>query len=437
MTGVRPAELIGRKRDGGELTESELAALVGGYLDGGVGEGQMGAFLMAGVLNGFTEAEALALTRVLAESGEQLDLSAVPGATVDKHSTGGVADGTTLIVAPLLAACGVSVVKLSGRGLGHTGGTLDKLESIPGLRTGLEADEMRAIAADVGCVVAAQTDRIVPADRALYALRDVTGTVASTALIASSVMSKKLASGAQHIVLDVKAGDGAFMPDADSAEELASLCVRIGQEAGRGCVALVTAMDQPLGRAVGNALEVAEAVELLSRPPEGRLAEVSLALAAEGLAAARGADPEAVRDELLVAWTQGAALERLRAMITAQGGDGAVCDDPRGVLPASPVIREVPAPAAGTVTRVACKAMGELAATLGAGRARKGDDVDPAVGIEVDVSVGDHVDAGQPLAIVHARTEDAAASAVDRIDELIEVGDQVPAAPTILRRVAQ
>src|SRR5688500_12674767 len=264
-------ELIGRKRDGGELSAEELAWLVGGYLNGDVSEGQTAAWLMAGVIRGFTEGEARALTQVLIASGETMDLSSLSGPTVDKHSTGGVADGTTLVVAPLLASVGMRLVKLSGRGLGHTGGTLDKLESIPGFRTALEPAEMMRIADEVGCVVAAQTAKLVPADKALYALRDVTGTVPSPALIASSVMSKKIAAGAQTIVLDVKAGDGAFMPTGTAAVELAQLCVDIGKSAGRHASALVTAMDQPLGSAVGNALEIVEAVRLLSHPAQGRL----------------------------------------------------------------------------------------------------------------------------------------------------------------------
>ncbi|HWB71928.1 MAG TPA: thymidine phosphorylase, partial [Egibacteraceae bacterium] len=344
---MRAVDLVARKRDGGELDAEEIAWLVAGYLDGTVAEGQMGALLMAGVLNGFSDDEARALTGALVDSGQRLDLSALPGPTVDKHSTGGVGDTTTLLVAPLLAAAGARVVKLSGRGLGHTGGTVDKLASIPGLRVDLAPDELLRVAGQAGCVVAAQSERLVPGDKALYALRDVTATVACRALIASSVMAKKLAAGASTIVLDVKAGDGAFMPTRGAAAELARLCVAIGREAGRRCVALVTDMGQPLGRAVGNALEVTEAVSLLAAgsPPAGRLALVALELAALGLAAARTADVgpqqlEEARRDLRRCWESGAALQRLAAMVAAQGGDPAVCERPREVLLQAPARRE-------------------------------------------------------------------------------------------------
>jgi pyrimidine-nucleoside phosphorylase len=440
--GYRAPALIATKRDSGELDEEALRWLVSGYLaglegevaDAAVSEGQMAAFLMAGVVRGFTEAEARALTHILVESGEQLDLSGLDGPTVDKHSTGGVGDGTTLLAAPLLAAAGVQLVKLSGRGLGHTGGTLDKLESIPGLRVDLTPDELLRVAADVGCVVAAQTDRLVPADRALYALRDVTATVESTALIASSVMSKKLASGAGTIVLDVKAGSGAFMPDADAARVLAGLCVRIAVGAGRRCVALVTAMDQPLGTGIGNALEVAECVRLLAAPPEGRLAGVALELAAAGLSHARGdSGREDAREELVRRWAAGEALDRLRRMVAAQGGDAGVCDRPGEVLPSAPVRREVTAAGAGWVASVPARAVGELAAALGAGRARKQDPVDPAVGLELHVAVGDRVDPGTPVATVHARDEDAASHAAAAFTDLLALSDaEIPRPATLL-----
>ncbi len=452
---LRAVDVIGAKRDGAEIDAAELAWLVTGFLDGSVTEGQMGAFLMAGVLRGFSRAEARALTDVLVASGEQLDLSSLTGPTVDKHSTGGVSDATTLLVAPLLATAGAKLVKLSGRGLGHTGGTLDKLESIPGFRTGLDPEEMLRIAEEVGCVVAAQTQRLVPADKALYALRDVTGTVASAALIASSVMSKKLAAGAGTIVLDVKTGGGAFMKETAAAEELAELCVAIGREAGRRCAAIVSAMDQPLGRAVGNALEVAEAVELLSAAPQGRLAEVVLELATLALvearaggeqaavagggerdaAAAGGGRAAAAAGELRRAWTSGAALETLARMIVAQGGDGSVCERPRDVLPTAPVIRDVLAEEAGSVAAVPALPVGELAAVLGAGRSRQADEIDPAVGIELRVEVGDLVEAGAVLAVVHARDESVAQHACERLGQLVALGGDGIAPATVLRRM--
>jgi len=439
--GVRPSDLIARKREGGELTEDQLRALVMGMLDGDVMQAQMAALLMAGVINGFTVGEAKALTRILWESGESLDLSSLPGPTLDKHSTGGVGDGTTLIVAPLVAAAGAQMVKLSGRGLGHTGGTLDKLESIPGMQVELEPARMLAIAERVGCVVAAQTDRLVPADRELYALRDVTATVDSPALIAASVMSKKLASGAETIVLDVKAGDGAFMRDAASAEDLARLCVELGQYAGRRCAALVTDMDQPLGRGIGNAMEIAEAVELLSAPPAGRLAQVALELAAVAVseAGARtsdgGSEVATTRDDLRRRWESGEALERLRQMIAAQGGDARVCEDPGAVLPTAPVTREVVATADGTVCAVPARRIGEIVARLGAGRARKGDDIDPAVGLRLEVEVGDQIAAGQRIGVVAARSEAAAEQAVDAVRAAIGLGDTAPQRDVVLSRV--
>jgi pyrimidine-nucleoside phosphorylase len=441
---VRAVDVIGAKRDGGEIGAAELSWLVTGFLDGTVTEGQMAAFLMAGVLRGFSRAEARALTDVLVASGEQLDLSSLSGPTVDKHSTGGVSDATTLLLAPLLATAGAKLVKLSGRGLGHTGGTLDKLESIPGFRTGLDPEEMLRIAEDVGCVVAAQTQRLVPADKALYALRDVTGTVASTALIASSVMSKKLAAGAGTIVLDVKTGGGAFMTQAAAAEELAELCVAIGRKAGRRCAAIVSAMDQPLGRSVGNALEVAEAVERLATAPQGRLAEVALELATLALVEARAAGGDiaerqqagaAAETELRSAWTSGAALETLERMIVAQGGDGSVCARPRDVLPPAPVVRTVVADDAGSVAAVPALPIGELAASLGAGRSRQADEIDPAVGIELRVEVGDVVEAGTLLAVVHARDEGAAGHVCQRLAQLVALGGDGTVPATVLRRI--
>jgi pyrimidine-nucleoside phosphorylase len=444
--GFRAADIIERKRDGGEVDPDALRWLVTGYVrsltepSAPVSEGQMAAFLMAGLLRGFTTAEATALTDILVSSGDVLDLSSIPGPTIDKHSTGGVGDGTTLIVAPLLAACGAHVVKLSGRGLGHTGGTLDKLEAIPGFRVDLDGEEMLRIGAEVGCVVGAQSEHLVPADRALYALRDVTGTVPSPALIASSVISKKLASGSQAIVLDVKVGNGAFMETVADAEALARLCVQLAVAAGRRCAALVTAMDAPLGSGIGNALEVAECVSLLQGEPAGRLAEVALDLAAVGLTVARGGaagDTGAAREELVRRWCEGQALERLRAMVAAQGGDPKVCDDPHGVLPRAPVIHPVLATESGYVAGVHARGVGATSGALGAGRARKQDPVDPAVGVDLHVSVGDPVSVGDRLATVHARSESAAAAAQERLRELFTFSDgPVAVGPTVLELVS-
>ncbi|MEE8603485.1 thymidine phosphorylase [Euzebya tangerina] len=430
---MNPVALIERKRDGGELSQSEYAAFISGYLDGEqVQEGQMAALLMAGVIQGFSVQEAKALTEVLLDSGDRLDLAQLRGPTVDKHSTGGVGDGTTLVVAPLLAAAGLQVVKLSGRGLGHTGGTLDKLESIPGMQVQLPLDRITEIAEEVGCVVAAQTADLVPADKALYALRDVTGTVPSMALIASSVMSKKLASGAGTIVLDVKAGDGAFMETAAAARELAELCVSIGAGAGRNTRAIVSDMSTPLGVGIGNGLEVAEVVETLAAPPEGRFAEVCLKLASLAASQAEGISEREAHDRLVSLWTDGSALETLQLMIQAQGGDPAVCQRPREVLPSAPVQVRVTAARTGTIARIPARAVGLLSMQLGAGRVQSTDDVDPAVGIDLQTGEGASVEQGQVLAVVHARTDADAEAVVARLGDLIEIGDDGEPAPTVL-----
>ncbi|MBW3620463.1 MAG: thymidine phosphorylase [Actinobacteria bacterium] len=427
--------LIGRKRDGEELSGDDLRRLVEGYMSGAVAEEQMSALLMAGVIRGFSDAEAVALTDALVASGDTVDLSRLRGPTVDKHSTGGVGDTTTLVVAPILAAAGLQLAKLSGRGLGHTGGTLDKLESIPGFRVALTPDEMRAQVERIGLAVAAATAELVPADKRLYALRDVTGTVPSRALIAASVMSKKIAGGASHVLLDVKTGDGAFMARREDASALAELCVRIGTARGRRTAALVTDMSQPLGDGIGNAIEVAVAVEVLRGERPGRLDELCRELAAAALVltgTAAAVDAPAFVDELL---GSGRALERFRRFVVAQGGDPAVADRPWEVLPRAPEIVEW-RPGPGTVTAVRCRELGELAASLGAGRRRKEDDVDPAVGLEVLARVGDHVSPDVPVARVHARTRADAERALARLPTLVDIGEgQVAPVPLVLERV--
>jgi pyrimidine-nucleoside phosphorylase len=409
--------LIARKRDGGELSPDELRRLLTAYLAGDVDDAQIAALLMAGVIRGFTDAEAVALTDVLVASGDTIDLSALAGPTVDKHSTGGVGDGTTLVVAPLLAAAGCQVAKLSGRGLGHTGGTLDKLEAIPGFRVDLDPAELRSQVERIGIAVAAATQDLVPADKRLYALRDVTATVASAALIASSVMSKKIAGGADHVLLDVKTGDGAFMKELGAARELAALCVRIGEARGRRTGALVTDMSQPLGDGVGNALEVGVAVETLRGDRGGRFRTLCIELAASALSLT-GVEPDEAHRRITELLDQGHALERFRDFVRAQGGDPTVADDPWAVLPSAPVVLDY-TPGAGFVGGFACQRVGELAGRLGAGRQRAGDELDLAVGLEVLVRTGDELADGQPWVRVHARTEQAALEVLAELDGVI------------------
>lgn len=431
---MNPVELIGIKRDGGTLTKEQYEWMITNWVQetGEIDDAQISAFLMAGVLRGFSKAETSYLTEVMLHSGDQLDLSGLSGPTVDKHSTGGVGDGTTLIVAPLLAACGVQVVKLSGRGLGHTGGTLDKLESIPGFNVSLEDTRIMAIAEDVGCVVAGQTADIVPADKKLYALRDITGTVASRSLIASSVMSKKLASGADTIILDVKTGEGAFMKETKDAIALAETCIDIGRRAGRNTRAVVTDMSTPLSGGIGNALEIIEVVNTLSDAPQGRFAEVCLTLATLGLSEAKGIDQDTARTELEQAWTTGMALERLEKMIIAQGGDPQVCINPIDTLPAAPYQRELVAPFDTTIERIPALRIGEIALGLGAGRTHAGEEIDPSVGIELLVEEGDQIEKGQPVCVIHAKSEDDGIRAQNEVVKAIRFGEGQPA-PTIIK----
>lgn len=431
MARLDPVRLIERKRDGGELTAEEIEAFIAGLLDGGVSDAQASALFMAGLLRGFTEAEAVALTSAYVESGDVVDLASLRGPTVDKHSTGGVADSTTFVVGPVVAACGVQLAKLSGRGLGHTGGTLDKLEAIPGLRVDLTPDQVANQVDRIGLAVAAATADIAPADKHTYALRDVTGTVASPALIAASIMSKKIAGGAASIVLDVKTGDGAFLKEQQEAGDLAALCIRIGRARGRNVGALLTDMSQPLGPAIGNALEVRAAIDVLTGT-QNALAEVSLALAGRVLDLAGIADgPE----RAAAAVADGSAAERLEAMIAAQGGDGRVVQDPSGVLPRAPVVRSVTVDRSGAIAGVRCADLGVAAVHLGAGRLQLGDPVDPAVGIVVHRRIGDQVEAGDTIAEVHARSDADAESAVAQVRAAYEIADAAAAIAPVLHDV--
>jgi pyrimidine-nucleoside phosphorylase len=434
---VTPLEVIARKRDGGVVPAADLRAFVLSYASGKLPDYQMSAFLMAGYLQGFSREEAGALTEAMVASGRQLDLSRLEGPTVDKHSTGGVADGTTLVVGPLVAALGMKMLKLSGRGLGHTGGTLDKLESIPGFRVERSGEELLDQVERVGLAVAAQSADLVPADKSMYALRDVTGTVANTALIASSVMSKKLAGGASNILLDVKTGSGAFMKDAMGAIDLARLCVELGAQAGRRTAAVVSDMGQPLGDLIGNAAEVREAVEILRGRRRGRLLDLCLTLTGQ-LAVLAGIVPtaEAGRERARKVLERGDALERFRDFVAAQGGDPTVVED-LSLLPVAPCSAEVTAPVDGWLTAVDAEAVGQVAATLGAGRQRIHDQVDAAVAVELGVKIGDQVAAGDVIGRVAARDEAAATGAVARLLDALRWTDQPVPAPPLVYRVVE
>jgi pyrimidine-nucleoside phosphorylase len=398
---VRAYELIHRKRDGETLPPEAIAALVDGFTRGEVPDYQMAAFCMAVFFRGMDDVETVALTRAMLHSGDVLDLSDIPGAKVDKHSTGGVGDKVSLPLAPLAAACGVKVPMISGRGLGHTGGTLDKLEAIPGFRVDLPVERFRELVASVGACLIGQTARLAPADRKLYALRDVTATVESIPLIAGSIMSKKLAEGIDGLVLDVKVGSGAFMKRPDDARTLARTLAGIGRGMGKQVTALLTNMDQPLGRAVGNALEVVESVELLEGGGPADLRECTVELTAEMLLLAKVAtDLPAARRAVEAAIADGRGLRKLEEIVEAQGGDPRALRD-RARLPRAPRTLEVPAPASGFVAAIDTEAIGLAAVALGAGRARVEDRIDPAVGILVHRKLGDRVEKGEPLATIH------------------------------------
>jgi pyrimidine-nucleoside phosphorylase len=417
-------EVIGRKRDGGEHTPEEIEFLLAGYLRGDIPDYQMAAWLMAVCIRGMTRAETLALTRAMVASGDVLDLSGIEGVKVDKHSTGGVGDKVTLIATPLAAACGVKVPKLSGRALAHTGGTLDKLESVPGLTVNLEPERFIRQVREIGIAVAAQSPRMVPADKALYALRDVTTTVPSVPLIASSIMSKKIAAGADAIVLDVKFGRGAFMADVAAAEELATEMVLLGEGAGRRTVALVTAMDNPLGRSVGNALEVQEALDALAGQGGDELLQVSLTVAREmcWLAEVEKDPGDALRS--------GAAREVFVRMLAAQGGHLE-----KG-LPVAALQVPLPSPAEGYVESIDALEVGLACLELGAGRARKEDKVDHAAGLVIEAPVGAYVLEGHPLAIVHARSKELVVRVLPRLQQAWRLSETpVKRPPHVLARV--
>jgi pyrimidine-nucleoside phosphorylase len=399
---MRAVDIIIKKRDRGVLTREEIDFFVGGFTRGEIPDYQVSAWAMAVLLNGMSPQEITDLTLSMAHSGQLLDLSDVVEIEVDKHSSGGVGDKTSLVVLPVVVACGLPVGKMSGRGLGFSGGTLDKLESIPGYRCDLSIAEFKRQLKQKGIVLTGQSLDLAPADGKLYALRDVTGTVPSIPLIASSIMSKKIAAGAQAVVLDVKTGLGAFMQTLDEARQLAEAMVSIGELAGRRVVALLSDMNQPLGQAVGNALEVREAIDTLHDGGPDDFREHCLHVSAHMLVLGqRAPDLETGRRMAEKALADGSAFERFRVLVEAQGGDLAYVDDPERLVKAK-LIEQVPAPRSGYLSRIHARLIGEAAVVLGAGRARKGDPVDHAVGFIIQHEVGDRVEQGQPLFTIHA-----------------------------------
>ena len=419
-------DIITKKKRGDALTHAEIDYWIGGYVAGEIPDYQVSALLMAICLRGMRVAETTALTQIMAASGDRIDLSAIPGHKIDKHSTGGVGDKTTLIVSPIVAACGCKAPKMSGRGLGHTGGTIDKLESIPGFRTNLTQEEFISVVKDCGLSLIAQAGTLARADKLLYALRDVTATVDSIPLIASSIMSKKLASGADAVLLDVKVGRGAFMKTVEDARTLAETMAAIGQAAHFPTAALLTNMDAPLGNTIGNSLEVAEAVSVLRGAGPDDLRRISLALAAGMLHFAAPCTFEECHARAEEAIRSGAAFDALCRMTAAQGGDVAVLDNPANFPPAH-AHRTVTADTTGYLTRLDAETVGRAAVLLGAGRAEKGSTIDHAAGIVLHKKTGDAVSIGDPLATLYAGSEDRLTAGAERFRAAFAIGKESPA----------
>ena len=432
---MRAVDIIAKKRDGEVLTAEEIEFFVQGFTQGEIPDYQAAAWLMAIVLRGMTKRETIDLTMAMARSGDILDLKDVAPFVVDKHSSGGVGDKTTLVVAPLVASLGLPVGKMSGRGLGFTGGTLDKLESIPGYRAELTTEEFKALLKEHGIVVCGQTANLAPADGKIYALRDVTATVESLPLIASSIMSKKIAAGADAIVLDVKVGRGAFMKTEEDALALARIMVEIGEGVGRKVSAVISDMNQPLGRAVGNALEVKEAIATLQGKGPADFLEHCLVVAGQMvLLAERAASEEEARRMLLSALEEGRAWEKFKEWIAAQGGDVAVVEDP-SLLPQARLIEEVKSPHSGYLARIDALEVGLTAMLLGAGRERKGEPIDHAVGVVLHRKVGDYVNQGQPLLTIYANDETRLAEARERLLAACEWSEEPVKPPPLIRRI--
>ena len=435
---MRMYDIIHKKREGGELTGEELRFFVQGFTRGEIPDYQASALLMAIFFRGMTRRETGDLTLEMARSGDTVDLSSLPGVKVDKHSTGGVGDKTSLIIGPIAAACGVTIAKMSGRGLGHTGGTVDKLESIPGLRTDIPRQEFFDIVKRTGLSIIGQSGNLCPADKKLYALRDVTATVESLPLIASSIMSKKIAAGADAILLDVKVGSGAFMKTLEDSRALAQEMVRIGTQVGRRTVALITDMDMPLGRHIGNALEVQEAVEVLSGGGDSRLGDLCLELSANMIYLGQRAETmEEARAKAAEAVSAGRALQKLAEMVEAQGGDPSYIAHPEKFT-LSPACVELSAPQTGYITRLDAEGCGLAAVELGAGRETKESFIDFGAGIVLLQNKGDRVEQGQPIARLYAQSESLCRRGKERFLASLEVGELAPKrGPMIVERIAE
>jgi thymidine phosphorylase len=428
------AELIRRKRDGGELTAEEISELVAGITDGSVSDAQVGALAMAITSRGMTTAERVALTGAMTRSGDVLDWSdaGLPGPVLDKHSTGGVGDKVSLLLAPIMAACGAAVPMISGRGLGHTGGTLDKLESIPGYDVAPSPDRLREVVKRVGCAIVGQTARLAPADRRLYAIRDATATVESIPLIVASILSKKLAAGLDALVMDVKVGSGAMFPELDRARELAQAIVEVAVGNGLPTTALLTDMSQVLGRTAGNAVEVRESIDhLTGAAGDARLIDVTLALCAELLVlGGLHGDLDSARAAAASALRSGAAAERFGAMVVELGGPSGLVEDPDRFLPRAPVVEAIGPASEGVVRAIDVRAVGIAIIALGGGRARETDAVDHSVGLTDVAALGERVGpGGRPLALVHARDETSIGGAAFMVRSAFVVGDEAPEVP--------
>ncbi len=434
---MRMSDLILKKRAGEELSTDEIYWMINGYTNGGIPDYQMSAMLMAICFQDMSDRETLDLTLAMRDSGDVMDLSAIDGLKGDKHSTGGVGDKTSLVLCPMLAACGVKMAKMSGRGLGHTGGTIDKLEAIPGFSVALSGEQFVNTVNSVGFAIVGQTGNLCPADKKLYALRDVTGTVSSQPLMVSSILSKKLAANADVIVLDVKTGSGAFMHTQEQAEALAARMVQVGRAAGKQVVALVSDMDEPLGRAVGNALEVAEAVRTLRGEGPEDLMQLCVALGSEILAAGGLADsPEQAERMLREAVSSGRALEKFEQFVTAQGGDAAAVRD-LSLLPSAPVQLAVPAQQDGWLEHIDALGVGNICLSLGGGRATKESEIDLSVGVVLNKKVGDRVAAGESLAVIHAADEQSAQKAAEALRECCRIGQSEPARAPFIKAVVR